>query len=413
MRAARSGGYRARVPAPAPPTDPGGTDARLGVAVLGATGSVGAAALDVLLAERARFRPVVLVAATQGEALWAAARRVGAERMVLADQAAAAALAARLGPDDPTVAGGPEAVVAAAAAADVAIVVQGITGAAGLDASLAAVTAGKRLALANKESLVVAGPLLVRAARRHGGTILPVDSEHAALHQALRAGRPEEVHRLILTASGGPFRGRDRAALTHVTPAEALAHPTWSMGPRITVDSATLMNKALEVIEARWLFDVEPERIAVVIHPQSIVHSLVEFVDGSVVAQMGPPDMRGPVRYALGWPERLPASSPRFDPRDYARLTFEPPDEVTFPALGLGFEAARRGGTAGAALNAADETAVARFLAGDLPFLDIPRVAADVLARHPFVADPTLDDLKAVDAWARTETSIACARVVS
>ncbi|MCA9314931.1 MAG: 1-deoxy-D-xylulose-5-phosphate reductoisomerase [Planctomycetes bacterium] len=413
---ARTGGpkvrrYRGPVPEPTAPTAPRGRDPRQGVAVLGATGSVGGAALDVLEQERARFRPVVLVAATQGDALLAAARRVGAPRIVLADPVVGAAWAERLGPDDPELAFGPEAVRAAAEAPDVDVVVQGITGAAGLEASLAAARSGKRIALANKESLVVAGPLLVRAAREGGATLLPVDSEHAALHQALRAGRPDEVRRLVLTASGGPFRGKKREDLLHVTPAEALAHPTWTMGPRITVDSATLMNKALEVIEARWLFDVEPERIEVVVHPQSIVHSLVEFVDGSVVAQMGPPDMRLPVRYALGWPDRLEAAAPRFDAADYARLTFEPPDTETFPALGLGFEAARRGGTAGAALNAADETAVARFLAGELAFLDITRVVADVLARHPFVAEPDLADLRAVDAWARTETALACEAV--
>jgi 1-deoxy-D-xylulose-5-phosphate reductoisomerase len=374
---------------------------------------VGGAALDVLDAERERFRVAVLAAGHQGDALLAAARRLGAPHIVLADPAAGAALRDRLRPGDPTLAMGPEAVAAAAAAPGVDIVLQGITGAAGLAASLAAAGAGKHLALANKESLVVAGPLLMRTAREAGATILPVDSEHAALHQALRAGRPGEVRRLVLTASGGPFRGRTATQLGSVTPAEALAHPTWQMGPRISVDSATLMNKALEVIEARWLFDIEPARIEVVVHPQSIVHSLVEFIDGSVVAQMGPPDMRGPVRYALGWPDRLAAPTPRFDVADYARLTFEAPDEATFPALGLGFEAARRGGTAGATLNAADETAVARFLAGGLPFLEITRVVADVLNRHPFLPEPDLDDLRAADAWARTEASIACERAAS
>jgi 1-deoxy-D-xylulose-5-phosphate reductoisomerase len=248
---------------------------------------------------------------------------------------------------------------------------------------------------------VVAGPLLRAEAERTGAEILPVDSEHSALAQCLRAGGRDEVRRLVLTASGGPFRGKRAADLGTVTPAEALRHPTWAMGPRITVDSATLMNKALEVIEARWLFDVEPSRIDVVVHPQSIVHSLVEFVDGSVVAQMNPPDMRGPIRYALGWPRRLPASAPRFDWRDYARLTFEAPDRETFAALDLGYEAARRGGTAGAALNAADETAVERFLAGDLPFLGIAPVVADALRRHPFSPAPTLDDLMRTDVWAR------------
>jgi 1-deoxy-D-xylulose-5-phosphate reductoisomerase len=216
------------------------------------------------------------------------------------------------------------------------------------------------------------------------------------------------VRRLVHPASGGPFLDAPPDRLKSVTPAEALRHPTWSMGPRITVDSATLMNKALEVVEARWLFDVPPDRIEVVVHPQSIVHSLVEFVDGSVVAQMGPPDMRGPVRYALGWPDRLPAPRPRFDVRDYAKLTFRPPDREAFPALDLGFEAARTGGTSGAALNAADEVAVDRFLKGDLPFDQIAPLCAAALRGHPYQAEPSLDDLLRVDAWARDEALTAC-----
>jgi 1-deoxy-D-xylulose-5-phosphate reductoisomerase len=281
------------------------------------------------------------------------------------------------------------------------VVLQAISGAAGLESTLEAVRRGRRVALANKESLVVAGPLVTREARRTGAELVPVDSEHSAVFQCLQAGRREDVRRLILTASGGPFRGRTAADLAHVGPAEALDHPTWDMGPRITVDSATLMNKALEVIEARWLFDLPAERIEVVVHPQSVVHSMVEFVDGSVVAQMSPPDMRGPVRYALGWPERLPSAVPAFDVRDYARLTFEAPDRATFPALDLGYEAARRGGTAGAALNGADEVAVERFLAGEIPFPRIAALAAEALASHPFTPVPSVEDLSRADLWAR------------
>ena len=379
-----------------------------GVVLLGATGSVGSAAADVLAENPGRFRVRGLVANRRGAELLALARRLGAPVIVLVEPAAADALRPSLVRGDPEVRAGQDAVLALVAGRDVDVVLQGITGAAGLAASLAAVRAGKRLALANKESLVVAGPLLMAEARRAGAEVVPVDSEHSALFQCLRAGSPQEVRRLVLTASGGPFRGRAAAELAHVTPAEALRHPTWSMGPRITVDSATLMNKALEVIEARWLFDVPPERIEVVVHPQSVVHSMVEFVDGSVVAQMGPPDMRGPVRYALSWPGRLPAARPRFDVRDYARLTFEAPDRAAFPALDLGFEAARRGGTAGAALNAADEVAVARFLAGDLPFPEIAARAAEALRTHPFDPDPDLAGLLRVDAWARREAPIAC-----
>jgi len=372
-----------------------------GVVVLGATGSVGASAADVLEAHPERFVTRAVAAHRRGPELLAAARRLGARVAVLVDEQAAADARALLRPGDPELRAGVAALLDLVRDPATAIVVQAITGAAGLAASVEAARAGKRLALANKESLVVAGPLLMQVARQHGAEIVPVDSEHSALFQCLAAGRRQEVRRLILTASGGPFRGRAAASLGGVTPAEALRHPTWQMGPRITVDSATLMNKALEVIEARWLFDVPAERIEVVVHPQSIVHSMVEFEDGSVVAQMSKPDMRGPVRYALGYPERLPAPGTRFDVRDYARLTFEPPDREAFPALGLGFEAARRGGTAGAALNAADEVAVARFLAGQVPFPDIARTAAAALAQHPFEAAPSLQRLAQADAWAR------------
>ncbi|MFM8387425.1 MAG: 1-deoxy-D-xylulose-5-phosphate reductoisomerase [Planctomycetia bacterium] len=372
-----------------------------GVVVLGATGSVGASAADVLEAHPERFVTRAVAAHRRGPELLAVARRLGARVAVLVDEQAAADARALLRPGDPDLRAGEAALLDLVRDPATAIVVQAITGAAGLAASVEAARAGKRLALANKESLVVAGPLLMQVARQHGAEIVPVDSEHSALFQCLAAGRRQEVRRLILTASGGPFRGRAAASLGGVTPAEALRHPTWQMGPRITVDSATLMNKALEVIEARWLFDVPAERIEVVVHPQSIVHSMVEFEDGSVVAQMSKPDMRGPVRYALGYPERLPAPGTRFDVRDYARLTFEPPDSEAFPALGLGFEAARRGGTAGAALNAADEVAVARFLAGQVPFPDIARTAAAALAQHPFEAAPSLQRLAQADAWAR------------
>ena len=379
-----------------------------GIAVLGATGSVGRAALDVIREQAPRFRPAVLAAHRRGVELLELARAAGAPHIVLVDEQAADDLRPHLRAGDPEVRAGANALVEAAARDDVDVVLHGISGAAGLPASLAAVRAGKRVALANKESFVVAGPLLLREARASGAVIVPVDSEHSALFQCLQSGRSGEVRRLVLTASGGPFRGRKAASLGSVTPAEALQHPTWSMGRRITIDSATLMNKALEVIEARWLFDVPAERIEVVVHPQSIVHSMVEFVDGSVVAQLGPPDMRGPIRYALGWPDRLPAPQPQFDVRDYANLTFEAPDRETFPALDLGFQAARRGGTAGAALNAADEMAVQRFLDGGLPFLEIATVCAAALEAHPYCSEPGLDELRAVDTWARHEAKTAC-----
>jgi 1-deoxy-D-xylulose-5-phosphate reductoisomerase len=278
-------------------------------------------------------------------------------------------------------------------------------GAAGLEGTWAALEAGKTVALANKETLVVAGPLVMDLARRRGATILPVDSEHSAIFQAMASGRPREVRRVILTSSGGPFRGRSARELAGVTPEEALRHPTWKMGPKISIDSATLMNKALEVIEARWLFGLEPDQIEVVVHPESVVHSMVEFVDGSVVAQLSPPDMKLPIQYAFTYPDRVEGRCPRLDLARPMALHFEPPDRETFPALDLGFEVMRRAGTAGAALNAANEAAVGRFLGGEIGFLDIPRACRAALDHHPFDPRPALDDLWRVDARARQEVA--------
>jgi 1-deoxy-D-xylulose-5-phosphate reductoisomerase len=369
---------------------------------------VGRSAVEVLLEDPSRFRVVGLSAATRGEDLLRLGRRLGARVLALSDEASAKALRPALRPGDPEVRLGGDGLLSLLAEDGVDVVLQATSGAAGLEASLEAARRGKRLALANKESLVVAGPLLVETARRHGAELVPVDSEHCAIHQCLRAGKASEVARIVLTASGGPFLGVPAERLRSVTPEEALRHPTWTMGPRITVDSATLMNKALEIVEARWLFDLPPERIEVVVHPQSVVHGLVEFQDGSVLAQTGPPDMKVPIRYALSFPERPPAPGPSFRVEDYARLTFLAPDRERFPALDLGYEAARRGGTAGAALNAADEAAVERFLRGALPFDAIPALCAAALRGHPHTTDPTLSDLQRVDAWARDEVLSAC-----
>jgi 1-deoxy-D-xylulose-5-phosphate reductoisomerase len=278
-----------------------------------------------------------------------------------------------------------------------------IVGAVGLRGTWAALEAGKVVALANKETLVVAGPLVTELARARGARILPVDSEHSAIFQAMKVGARQDVRRVILTSSGGPFRGRTRKELVSVTPEDALKHPTWQMGPKITIDSATLMNKALEVIEARWLFQLEPDQVEVVIHPESVVHSMVEFVDGSVIAQLSPPDMRLPIQYALTYPDRTPGAIERLDLGQAFSLRFEPPDRETFPALELGFEVMRQGGTAGAALNAANEAAVARFLSGEIGFLDIARACRAALDHHTFDPRPTLDDLWKVDHWARRE----------
>ncbi len=286
---------------------------------------------------------------------------------------------------------------------EVDIVLTAIVGAAGLEGTWQALEAGKTVAVANKETLVMAGPLVMELAARRHAQVLPVDSEHSAIFQALQCGRRSEVRRVVLTASGGPFRGRCAAELAGVTPAQALKHPTWNMGPKITVDSATLMNKALEIIEARWLFDLSPEQIEVVIHPESIIHSFVEFNDGSVLAQLSPPDMRLPIQFALTYPDRVSGPTRRLRWDELGTLHFEQPDEETFPALELGHEVARRGGTCGAVLNAANEAAVGEFLAGRLRFLDIPRACRDILDHHHYSARPSLSELHAQDRWARQE----------
>jgi len=287
--------------------------------------------------------------------------------------------------------------------------VAAVSGAAGLPANIAALETGKDLALANKESLVMSGSILTRLARTLGRTILPVDSEHSAIFQSLLAGRPEEVDSIILTASGGPFREASLDAMRAATRAEALRHPTWKMGAKITIDSATLMNKALEIIEARWLFDLPPEKIRVIIHPQSIIHSLVEFHDGSLVCQLGPPDMRIPIQYALTYPERRPLPLQRLCLEEVSTLSFQAPDPERFPALRLAYEVLAAGGTAPAVFNAANEVAVSAFLEGKLSFMGIIEsveraVRAQERLDSPRSLDPSLEDILAADAWARRET---------
>jgi 1-deoxy-D-xylulose-5-phosphate reductoisomerase len=386
---------------PARPGDRGGDPLR--VAVLGSTGSIGRSTIDVIEASRGRLVPELLAAWRSTAALLEQARRLRPRWVVVGDPAAAATIT---GGDLPTGTGlavGPEALDELVADPSIDRVVSAIVGAAGLRSTWAAIEAGKTVALANKETLVMAGPLVMRRAAETGSRIIPVDSEHSAIHQALACGRPAEVERLVLTASGGPFRTRPRDSLAGVTPEEALRHPTWSMGPKITIDSATMMNKALELIEARWLFGLPASKLAVVVHPQSIVHSLVEFVDGAVIAQLGPPDMRLPIQYALLFPERVAGPAKRLDFAATMRLDFEPPDLERFPAVRLGHEAAARGGTAGAVLNAANEEAVRGFLEGAVRFTDIAEICSRVLAEHPFQDNPTLDDVCRLDAWARQE----------
>jgi 1-deoxy-D-xylulose-5-phosphate reductoisomerase len=366
------------------------------VAVLGSTGSVGTQALDVVRAAPGRFEVVALAAGRSKDALEAQA----AEFRVPPDRA-------RLCGDDGTP------LAELAALDDVDVVLNAVVGFAGLPATLAALTAGKRLALANKESLIAAGPVARAAREAGGGAIVPVDSEHSALHQALLAGPRERVRRVILTASGGPFRGRTREELAAVTVADALAHPTWSMGPKITVDSSTLMNKGLEVIEARELFDLDVDQIEVVVHPQSVVHGMVEFTDGATIAQLSMPDMRLPIAYALASPDRVTEPVGVVDWTTLGDLTFAPPDLDTFRCLALAFAAARTGGTAPAVLSAANEVAVEAFLAGGVAWAAIADVVEAVLGTVPPVPAGSLDDVLDADASARDAARQVVARTAA
>ncbi|MEX0716417.1 MAG: 1-deoxy-D-xylulose-5-phosphate reductoisomerase [Planctomycetaceae bacterium] len=373
------------------------------IAVLGATGSIGTNCLEVAARHQDRMRVAALTAHRNWRLLAEQSRRFRPRFAVVSDAERQGEVDRGAFPAGTELLFGPEAVERVASDEGVDVVVAAIVGAAGLRGTWAALETGKTIALANKETLVVAGALARSLAERTGATLLPVDSEHSAVFQALRSGRIEEVKRIVLTASGGPFRGWTADQLESVTPEMALAHPTWNMGRKITVDSATMMNKALEVIEAKWLFDLDPERIEVVVHPQSVVHSFVEFIDGSVIAQLSPPDMKLPIQYALTWPERVEGLSPTIDWREAMSFTFEPPDRDAFPALDLGFETARRGGSCGAVLNAANEAAVERFLTGELRFVDIPRACRAVLEAHDFDPEPSLAELLRHDARARRE----------
>jgi len=383
------------------------------VAVFGATGSIGASALDVIARHPDRYRASVLAAGRQVEALVALCVQHRPDHAVIADDALFAAL--RDGLRDaglPTQAhAGAAALDQLAASAECDTLVAAIVGAAGLSSTLAAAAAGKRILLANKESLVLAGELLMRQAASAGAEIIPIDSEHSAIFQCLRSRDASlegaGVRRILLTASGGPFRGRSRAELGQVTPAQAVAHPKWSMGPKISVDSATLMNKGLEVIEAHHLFGVPGKRIEVLVHPQSLVHSLVEFVDGSTLAQMGLPDMRTTLAVGLGWPQRIESGVGGLDLLAQGRLDFEAPDNDAFPCLGLAWQAMAAGGTAPAILNAANEVAVSAFLQGKVAFLAIPALVANALSTLSVESADTLAVLLAADQRARLITQAA------
>lgn len=375
------------------------------VAILGATGSIGRSTADVVDASAGRLKIIGLTANKSFGELCGLAHRLNPRWVVATDECAADGYDWSSLPPGTRLLRGQDGIRQLVGSLDVDIVVAAIVGSAGLKGTWAALEAGKTVALANKETLVMAGPLVMRLARERHATLLPVDSEHSAVFQTLQAGRREQLKRIILTASGGPFRQHSREQLAHVTINDALAHPTWDMGPKITVDSATMMNKALEIIEARWLFDLKPEQIEIVVHPQSMVHSMVEFLDGSVIAQLSPPDMKLPIQYALTYPDRWDCPVTKLDLTQYLALEFEPPDWDRFPALQLGYEVARMGGTAGAVLNAANEAAVAGFLTGELTFLEIVPVCRSILEHHEFDAQPTLEQLIRLDAWARQEVT--------
>jgi len=374
-----------------------------GIAILGSTGSIGRNALRVIEALGPEYRIIGLSAHRNVELLAEQVRKHRPKYVAITNREYAGRF--RMLVDDPKVRvlPGTDGLTELVRCDEVDTVLTAVVGAAGLPSALAAARAGKRLAIANKEPLVIAGELLTREAKAYGSTLLPIDSEHSAVFQAMQSGAAREVHRILLTGSGGPFRGANLSDLEGVTPEQALAHPIWSMGPKITVDSATMMNKALEVIEARWLFDVPVDRIEVLIHPESIVHSLVEFVDGSVIAQLGEPDMCLPIQYALTYPQRVPGVAKRLRLDQIGRLRFERPDLQTFRTLPLAYEVARAGGTAAAVFNAANETAVEEFLAGRIRFLQIVELVEHCLANHDVRQTTSLEELLEADAWARRQ----------
>ena len=366
------------------------------LAILGATGSIGKSTLDLIERNPDRFEVTAVTAATNVEALAQIARRTGAGLAVIADEARLPELRGHLAGTDCRAAAGEEALVEAAAG-EAELVIAAIVGCAGLRPTMAAVEAGRTVALANKEALVTAGALMTDAAARNGATLLPVDSEHNAIFQCLAGNRREQVSRIILTASGGPFRTASAETIGAATPAQAVAHPNWSMGAKISVDSATLMNKGLELIEAHYLFGLPSNRLDVVIHPQSVIHSMVEFVDGSVLAQLGSPDMRIPIAYALAWPERMETPALRLDLASIGRLDFEAPDLERFPSLRLARDALEARGAAPIVLNAANEVAVASFLAGSIRFGDIARLVEDALGEMAFSPPQSVGDVLEVD----------------
>lgn len=372
------------------------------VLILGSTGSIGQNTLEVLGGLRDEFEVVGLAGGSRWEVLAQQVRDWNPRQVAITDGDKRQPLQRAID-SGVQVLTGQDALTDLVDAVDFDCAVIAVVGAAALPGTIAAVRRGKRIALANKECMVVAGSLLAPLAAESGAELLPIDSEHSAVFQALHAGRTADVRRVVLTASGGPFRTWTREQMSQATLQSALQHPTWVMGPKITIDSATMMNKALEIVEARWFFDLRADQIEVIVHPESIVHSLVEFLDGSMVAQLGTPDMRTPIQYALTYPARRPCPSARLDLAALGQMNFHAPDPERFPALRLGHEVAERGGTAGAVLNAANESAVQLFREGTLGFADIVPAVEDVLRRHEWRAHPTYHQLRRADAWAREE----------
>ena len=367
------------------------------IAILGSTGSIGTQTLDVVRQHRDLFEVVLISARSSVGLLIAQAVEFDVPHVVICNEARYQDVADALQPHGIKVWAGVDSLCDLVKMDGVDIVVGAMVGFSGLRPTLAALEAGKVVALANKETLVAAGSVVTKTAREHGGVILPVDSEHSAIFQCLLAAGDNPVERVHLTASGGPFRTWERKKIAGATAVQALKHPNWNMGNKVTIDSATMMNKGFEVIEAKWLFDLEPDQINVVVHPESIIHSMVEFVDGAVIAQLGCPDMREPIGFALSFPQRLAVGNKKLDFASLGGLSFEAPDTNRFPCLGLAFEALRRGGNAACALNAANEVAVAAYLKDLISFYDIAKIGEKALAGLNFVADPTLDDIFATN----------------
>ena len=376
------------------------------IAILGSTGSIGKSALSVVK-NLDGFEAWAISGMSQMELLKQQAKEFSPRFVVAADDSQNHQITAAdfANGDKTKLLTGRQGLIQIASAPEVDIVLAAIVGFAGLESAMAAVKCGKQLALANKETLVVAGHLITSLAKESGTKILPVDSEHSAIFQAMQAGQEKEVSKVILTASGGPFRSAPKESLSSVTVEQALDHPTWEMGQKISIDSATMMNKALEIIEAKWLFGLAADQIEVVIHPQSLVHSMVTFADQSTIAQISPPDMRLPIQYAFTWPDRIPGPAPAMDWSQACQLDFMPPDFDRFPALRLGFEVAEKGGSSGAVVNAANEAAVDAFLKSELSFTDIVTACREVLEHHNFEAHPSFEQLVAADRWAREEIS--------